>query len=943
MSRVQRIGSAVALLVTLGALLPTAAAAGEYNVRQCLTASQRGFEGVASALGGTNLVSFTEGCYPGGSGLAGVYQDRTGPNLSDRSGGQFGWEAPAGAPVVATRFDLRMKDANGIVATPLGPGADFDGGELHDGTRVVSRWTDRSNPQPRVAARLVCRRASGCENLPASTRALIEVFDAEFTLRDAGPPELTPGGSVWDWGSDAGWHQGSGSLTIAATDDGGGIFRAWAEINGIERSVGLVLCGGVTGGYAISMKPCSGTVNVSGFFDTRATPFREGDNWVRLCAEDFSTYGSSNRSCSERRSVLVDNQPPAAAIGLHPVGGSGWRAENGFEFAWESPGEQTSPLAGGEYRLLDRASGEAVSFGQVPAGETAGPVTAPAPGEYEFELRLLDAAGNLGPPAVTTIRFDDRPPGDVAPEAPSGWISADELPLRQPVERAEPGGPSGIAGYALALDSGAPVAPCPSGRCLMPQFALTGGADDRVASIPGLGEGSHWISAVGFSGAAVGSVHPGSTMVRVDRTAPRVSLRGAPSGWSNRPVTVSATASDGLSGMEPAPDDNGEPETVIQAEGFSPYRVPGAGASFTVTAEGASLVRYWARDLAGNSGDGNRGPDGTVHSEPGEALVRIDTEPPVLRFIRERDPDDPERIELLADDPASGPSGAEISYRQAGSGVPFTALPTRSGGDGRFIARIPSDDLKPGTWELSARGSDQAGNTASGDRATDGEPMLLNLPLKRRTVLRAGFDPHGTIRKTVPPGRAVRISGRLSDGGRGLSGARLAVTELFDRGSRPARRESSVRTDGTGRFSLRLRPGPGRRVKLLYPGSLTRSRASGRVIRLQSRGRVSLSLRPRTLRNGNVVRMKGRVTAPGALMPARGKLIAIQYFDPARSRWRPVELIRSRPGGTFSFRYRFRTIASAQRIIFRAAAPAEAGWPYMHSTSPPRSVIVVPR
>jgi hypothetical protein len=88
--------------------------------------------------------------------------------------------------------------------------------------------------------------------------------------------------------------------------------------------------------------------------------------------------------------------------------------------------------------------------------------------------------------------------------------------------------------------------------------------------------------------------------------------------------------------------------------------------------------------------------------------------------------------------------------------------------------------------------------------------------------------------------------------------------------------------------------------------------------------------------------MRGRVRGTGAILPAGGKLVAIQFFDPSRSRWRPVEVLRTNRAGRFVYSYRFRTIASAQRIKFRATSLPEAGWPYRPSTSGARSVIVYP-
>ncbi|HNH85512.1 MAG TPA: hypothetical protein PLE93_00290, partial [Solirubrobacterales bacterium] len=62
-----------------------------------------------------------------------------------------------------------------------------------------------------------------------------------------------------------------------------------------------------------------------------------------------------------------------------------------------------------------------------------------------------------------------------------------------------------------------------------------------------------------------------------------------------------------------------------------------------------------------------------------------------------------------------------------------------------------------------------------------------------------------------------------------------------------------------------------------------------------------------------------------------------------RSKWRPVEVLRTNRRGLFRYRYRFRTITSAQRILFRASALPEAGWPYLPSTTKPKSVIVYPK
>lgn len=929
---------------------PASAVGSQYTVRQCDGASHQGFDGVQRILGGVDRVDFVVGCASRDTDRIGVHQDRSGRPMNEGLGGEYRWVAPTESVVISTRFEIRMKSANGVRASPVGQGSNgdgvsLDGNQPHDGSLVTARWESSRDPLRWVAARLICRQ-DACANKPDSTKAFVTVFDTEFTLVDNTPPAINPGGALLDWSRDGKWHSGPAEAKLQASDGGGGIAKAWVQVNGSISTLGLLACPGSRGSYSVTMAPCLPSVNQRAQLNTTASPFREGPNTVRFCAEDFHTStGTPNRACTDSATVRIDNEPPAAPVALHTVGGTDWRPENGFRFEWRDPAGQVAPIAGGRFRVTDLVSGETVTEEDFenPPVEELGPVQMPEPGEYEVELRLRDAAGNLGEPATTLARFDDRAPGDVAPEAPGGWISADELPLRQVIERAEARGPSGIGGYALSVASDGPIGPCPSGRCLDPPFALTGGADDRIGSIPGLTEGTHWVSAVASSGASVASENAGSIQVRVDRTPPRVTIGGLTGKWANRPVTLTAAATDDLSGMRSQAGDDGAPETVIQAEGFSPYRVPGASASFTVTSEGESLVRYWARDLAGNVNDGRPGPDGTRHPPAGEAVVRIDTEAPKLRFVRNRDAADPERVDLTVSDAASGVASAGVALRRAGSRESFRTVPTSKTAEGVFSARIPSDDLPAGTYELRATGTDRAGNVSRDDRDEHGSPMILRLPLKKVSRLAANLGKrHSRAMKASYRQRPV-LRGRLTSAGAGVSAAPLRVVERFAPGSHPANRITTVRTDGTGRYSSRLRAGPSRHITVVYPGTRLRARRKSRTVRVDATGQVSFSLRPTRVYNRGAVRMKGRVGRAGAIVPARGKLVAVQYFDPARSKWRPVEVLRTRRNGTFHYGYRFRTIASAQRIMFRAVSLNEAGWPYLHSTSAARSVIVFPR
>jgi hypothetical protein len=732
---------------------------------------------------------------------------------------------------------------------------------------------------------------------------------------------------------------------VDSSDQGAGLAAAWIEVNGLKVNLAEPSCPGDRGSYASRFTPCPLSLSRTATFDTTQAPFQEGSNQIRACVADYAdTPSNANTNCSATRTVMVDNEKSAPPMNLKAVEGSGWRPQNGFNFEWGVPPGQVASIIGAVYLLRDPVTDVQVGSGyfQGTDVESGGPVNVPDVGEFKMVIYLLDSALNLGEPAEVTVRFDDRPPGNVEPEPASGWVSTDELPIQQEIERAEAGGPSGVSGYALSVSKEGPAPPCETIICLAPEITLSGGADTRTGSIGGLNEGNHWISAAAVSGASKSSLEPGTTMVQVDKTPPESTISGIPGTWVNHPVTVVVHASDNLSGMAPDPGkDDGEPATFVDAESYATYESPGSTATFSIATEGVSKVRYWAEDLAGNANDGKQGPGGDNHPNPGQAVIRIDTTPPEAAFESTRDPEDPELVWLDVTDLDSGISTAEIQIRRAGSSGGFASLPTE-GESGQFIARIPSDDLEAAAYELRATVSDRAGNEASIDRAENGQPMILNLPLKSQPVLSATFQKGRTATK-VPYDRKEYVEGRLVSEGVPLTNQELVITETFATGSRQASRVTTVRTDGNGWYRSVVASGPSRQVQVSFAGTRKVSKTSTAQLTMEVRGKVKLKLKPRKLRNGGVARMSGTVGFRGALPPARGKLVAIQFFDPSRRKWRPVEVVRTTRRGRFHYRYRFRTITSAQKIIFRAAALPEAGWPYLPSTSKPKSVIVYPK
>jgi hypothetical protein len=109
---------------------------------------------------------------------------------------------------------------------------------------------------------------------------------------------------------------------------------------------------------------------------------------------------------------------------------------------------------------------------------------------------------------------------------------------------------------------------------------------------------------------------------------------------------------------------------------------------------------------------------------------------------------------------------------------------------------------------------------------------------------------------------------------------------------------------------------------------------------LRVRSGLSLRVSATRLETGETLRLSGSVRGDGAALPRRGKLVAIEYFEEASGRWRPVLVTRSDHDGRFRARYRFRYVSGLARIRLRATALAEERWPYAPGSSVPVAVEV---
>ena len=324
-----------------------------------------------------------------------------------------------------------------------------------------------------------------------------------------------------------------------------------------------------------------------------------------------------------------------------------------------------------------------------------------------------------------------------------------------------------------------------------------------------------------------------------------------------------------------------------------------------------------------------------------ERRVLVDNGAPEAGF-RGRTDDDPEVISASVSDAHSGLAAVAIEYRRLPDG-PWVGVETEPV-EGGVRARVDSSAPPPGRYLFRLRATDAAGNSVVVSRRPNGRPMVLDFPIRERTLLSSSIRSLG---HRLPYGARPRISGRLRTGsGRGVAGATLQLRERYEPGSRPERRRRTLTTEADGRFSARLPRGPSRTIEIDFAGSGRYLPSASRPRKLAVAGIARLRLRDRRVAAGGRARFRGRVGARGARIPAPGKVVELQAREARSHRFRTVgEAIHSARRGLIRTAYRFRRFyRRPTRFQFRLKVTRQAGWPYRAPThSRPVAVTVVPR
>jgi hypothetical protein len=310
--------------------------------------------------------------------------------------------------------------------------------------------------------------------------------------------------------------------------------------------------------------------------------------------------------------------------------------------------------------------------------------------------------------------------------------------------------------------------------------------------------------------------------------------------------------------------------------------------------EGVHRVTVTAEDAAGNARSVTR-------------TVRIDGTAPTARIAVAR------RRTILVDvgDNVSGVARGEIQVRDT-TRQAFRSLATTLQG-GRLRARM--DRGRAHRSDIRVVVEDAAGNRREG----------LGTKL-RITGARAGrkLRVEGG-RVTVPNGRAVRLRGRLSMiRGGSVGGAAVIATTTVRRPGGETVTAGRVATGRTGRFSLRLPPGPNRELRLSSPGTGAALGAVGRLsVRVPAASSIGASRR--SLSGPGRIEFSGRVRRRGQPLPARGLVIILQGREGGR--WSTFADTRTNSRGRWAVGYPFRGVPGTYPI--RARIRRQAPFPFV--------------
>jgi len=203
-------------------------------------------------------------------------------------------------------------------------------------------------------------------------------------------------------------------------------------------------------------------------------------------------------------------------------------------------------------------------------------------------------------------------------------------------------------------------------------------------------------------------------------------------------------------------------------------------------------------------------------------------------------------------------------------------------------------------------------------------------------VLSAQFARSNAETITTGYGKGAEVTGRLAtNAGDAVSGATLCVKMETIGVDRQAAAVGALVTDAQGEYRYRLKPGPNRRVVIGYRHD---AHQVARDVRAYTRVEPTLTISPPKVRNGQRVRLFGRLPEPRA----GHRVVVLQANAPGAKRWITFRRASTDAAGAYRSAYRFSSTSRRTRYRFRVLVPRQSGYPWAEGHSRPAAVVVSP-
>lgn len=377
----------VAAVVVL--LAPGSASAGWYEVHVCR--GQHGPGALVLSSWQAATLRTDSSCSPAGSGGA----VSAGPANSP-PGATASWTLSAPPGTRLRRVDVERslgKRDNTWDAAVLVDGAVVETCDIPTGQFSCSLGSEPGSTRTAVYSglnaatvsfRLQCREHAGaCPGRPTLAQAWINVFSALVLVEDAALPVVQPPRSSL---LDPGWHRGTATVSVSASDASG--------LKSLAVQAGGTLLRSRDGGCEYSrMRPCSGTLSDAFELDTQR--LGDGTHDLRVQATD-----AAEQTATVSATLRIDGTAPAKPEALVVER----NADATVALRWTNPDQgSAAPIAGARYEVC----GATCTTGRVDEpGITAIDSLALPSGEHTVKVWLEDQAGNVDSGNAATVTFD---------------------------------------------------------------------------------------------------------------------------------------------------------------------------------------------------------------------------------------------------------------------------------------------------------------------------------------------------------------------------------------------------------------------------------------------------------------------------------------------------------------------------------------------------------